>query len=83
MCRALAEALTVRADAVLTRAPTHRQQRNRAFAAEFLAPAEALRQRVPHRIVHEDAVAELAETFCVSTVVIERQLENHRIAQVA
>lgn len=83
MCRALAEALTVRADAVLTRAPTHRQKRNRAFAAEFLAPAEALRQRVPHWIVHEDAVAELAETFCVSAVVIERQLENHRIAQVA
>ena len=34
-CRALAEALTTDADALITKARTERQQRNRAFAAEF------------------------------------------------
>ena len=43
-CRGLAEVLvSANSDALLTQARSDRQQRNRAFAAEFLGPATALR----------------------------------------
>ena len=78
LCRALAEALTAPAtDAVLTGAPTPRQQRGRAFAAEFLAPAEALRGRVRGPLVREDDLSDLSAEFEVSPFVIGHQLENH------
>ena len=82
LCRALAEALTAPAtDAVLTGAPTHRQQRGRAFAAEFLAPAEALRDRVRGPVVREDDLSDLSAEFEVSPFVIGHQLENHGISR--
>lgn len=84
VCRALAEALDApEAEAVLTKAPTERQQRNRAFAAEFLAPASALRERVSDPVIHEDDLASLAAAFGVSELVVGHQVENHRIARVA
>lgn len=84
LCRALAEALTAPAtDAVLTGAPTHRQQRGRAFAAEFLAPAEALRDRVRGPVVREDDLSDLSAEFEVSPFVIGHQLENHGISRTA
>ena len=83
LCRALAEALTAPAtDAVLTGAPTHRQQRGRAFAAEFLAPAKALRDRVHGPVVRGDDLSDLSAEFGVSPLVIGHQVENHRIAEV-
>ena len=82
-CRALSEALSSPAsDAILTRAPTPRQQRGRAFAAEFLAPAAALRDRVHRRFLHEDDLSDLSAEFGVSPFVIGHQLENHGIAEV-
>lgn len=82
-CRALSEALCAPAsDAVLTRAPTPRQQRGRAFAAEFLAPASALRDRVHAPVLHEDDLSDLSAEFGVSPFVIGHQLENHGIAEV-
>lgn len=82
-CRALSEALCSPAsDAVLTRAPTPRQQRGRAFAAEFLAPAAALRDRVHRRFLHEDDLSDLSAEFGVSPFVIGHQLGNHEIAEV-
>lgn len=84
LCRALAEALDAPdADAVLTKAPTERQQRNRAFAAEFLAPSKALLERVSSSVLHEDDLADLAASFGVSVFVIGHQVQNHGIARIA
>ncbi|WP_420445839.1 ImmA/IrrE family metallo-endopeptidase [Candidatus Poriferisodalis sp.] len=80
-CRALAEALTTSNDALLTRANTERQQRNRAFAAEFLAPSASLAERVTGKFVDQDLVADLADEFGVSSYVIGHQIENHGIAE--
>ena len=81
-CRALAETLaSPNTDSLLTRAHSDRQQRNRAFAAEFLAPASALREQVSGSIVDGDDLDELASRFGVSTWVVEHQIVNHRIAE--
>ena len=82
-CRAIAEVLwRPRANALLTPAHTERQQCNRAFAAEFLAPSAGLRQRVRRTALDEDDVSELATEFGVSSLVIAHQLANHRICDV-
>jgi Zn-dependent peptidase ImmA (M78 family) len=83
-CRALCEYLHSRGDraALVTDADTVRQKRNRAFAAELLAPAAALRARVGTSIVTWDQTEEIAEEFGVSAFVIDHQLTNHRIAAV-
>ena len=80
-CRGLAEVLTSPGSpALLTQARSDRQQRNRAFAAEFLAPAAALQARVPRPTLDEEDVEELAAEFGVSSWLIAHQLENHQIA---
>ena len=81
LCRALAEVLTAGTATVLTKARTEQQQRNRAFAAEFLAPSASLREKIADRYVDHDHVTELAEEFGVSPYVIEHQLHNHDIAE--
>ena len=82
-CRALAEAISSDGDALITKGHTERQRCNRAFAAEFLAPSHTLRQRISHALVDGEEVDDLAEEFGVSTRVIEHQIVNHKIAQVA
>lgn len=65
---------------IVTRSRSERQKRNRAFAAEFLVPAEALREVLPeHDLTYED-VDDLAEQFGVSAAVIRHQIENHGLA---
>ena len=82
-CRGLAEVLaSPGTDTLLTRAHSERQQRNRAFAAEFLAPSSGLRWRVSRPVVDGDDIDELAAEFGVSSRVIEHQIRNHRIAEV-
>ena len=82
-CRALAEVVfSPGSDTFLTRAHSERQQRNRAFAAEFLAPSEGLRSRVSGSVADSDDIDELATEFGVSSLVIEHQVRNHRIARV-
>ncbi|MDE2906437.1 MAG: ImmA/IrrE family metallo-endopeptidase [Acidobacteriota bacterium] len=82
-CRGLAEVLTSPGSpALLTRAQSDRQQRSRAFAAEFLAPAAALQARVPRPVLDEEDVEELAAEFGVSPLLISHQLENHQIARI-
>ena len=82
-CRGLAEILTSPGSpALLTQARSDRQQRSRAFAAEFLAPAAALRTRVSRPVLDEEDVDELAAEFGVSPWLIAHQLENHRIARI-
>ena len=82
-CRALAEMLAPPGPgALLTRAYTERQQRGRAFAAEFLAPSSGLRAEVSRPVVDEKDIDELAAAFGVSSFVVKHQIENHRIADV-
>ncbi len=82
-CRALSEVLlSPDTDTLLTRAHSERQQRNRAFAAEFLAPSSGLRSRVSRRVVDGDDIDELGTEFGVSSLVIEHQIRNHGIARV-
>ena len=83
-CRALAEVLvSPGTDTLLTKAYSERQQRNRAFAAEFLAPATAIIERISGRaVVDSDDLDELADEFGVSSLVIEHQVRNHHIARV-
>ena len=82
-CRALAEVFaSPGTDMLITKAHSERQQRNRAFAAEFLAPSSSLRQRVSRPVVDGDDVDELAAAFGVSSWVIAHQIRNHHIAEV-
>ena len=82
-CRALAEVLaSPDTDMLLTKANSERQQRNRAFAAEFLAPSSGLQERISGQTVNGDQIDELADEFGVSSRVIEHQVQNHRVAQV-
>ena len=84
LCRALAEVLAAPStDTLLTRAHSERQQRNRAFAAEFLAPSTGLQQRLNGRgVVDGDDIDELATVFGVSSRVVEHQLRNHQLARI-
>ena len=83
-CRALAEVLTSpQTVALLTGAHSERQGRNRAFAAEFLAPSSGLRERVRRTVVDREEVDDLAWEFGVSSFVIQHQIENHEIARLA
>ena len=84
LCRALAEVLTSPStDTLLTRAHSERQQRNRAFAAEFLAPSAGLQPRLKgRRVVDSDDIDELALEFGVSPLVVGHQLRNHQLAEI-
>ena len=66
---------------LLTRAASWPQRASRAFAAELLAPAEALAARISSRVTSEQ-IADLASEFQVSQMVIQHQLSNHRLATV-
>lgn len=82
-CRALAETLEFpESDTLLTKARSERQQRNRAFAAEFLAPSSGLRDRISGSVVDDEYINELAVEFGVSPRVIEHQVKNHEIAKI-
>ena len=67
--------------ALVTAARTERQKRNRAFAAELLAPAGWLRDRNWGRVVEDEAIEEAAEELGVYSEVVRRQLVNHRIIE--
>ena len=82
-CRALFEYLTVPAGQplIVTRARSERQKRNRAFAAEFLVPAELLREALPGPVVGDEDIDALAAGFGVSPSVVRHQIENHELAR--
>ena len=52
------------------------QKASRAFAAEFLAPRQVLLSRLHQSTADQQILNLLSEEFCVSTIVIEKQLEN-------
>ena len=66
---------------LLTRSVTPPQRTARAFAAELLAPAEALAKRVSGRLNDQD-VDNLATEFMVSQQLIRHQVENHNLGYV-
>ena len=80
LCRALSDHLLSGQRSLVTRTGTEHQQRNRAFAAEFLAPAESIKQRISGDRVGEEDVEELAHEFQVSDLVIHHQIQNHKLA---
>jgi hypothetical protein len=84
LCRGLFEYLysSTRQSALITGANTEQQKRNRAFAAEFLAPASALRGRITDPTLTWEQAEEIAAEFGVSVYIVRYQLENHHIAQV-
>jgi hypothetical protein len=84
-CRGLFEYLTAPGmpSALVTVAWTDRQKCNRAFAAEFLAPAHWLRERIDRTQVSPDEMDDWAQELGVSTVVVGHQIENHRLADLA
>lgn len=61
---------------LLTNSAAYSQRMTRAFAAELLAPSEALSKLVSGRL-HDTNVEELAEEFEVSPQLIGHQVENH------
>jgi hypothetical protein len=77
-CRPLSGQHRVR---VVTRTQTEHQQRNRAFAAEFLTPAESIREHLPTDRLSDEDLEDLAQQFGVSFV-IRHQIENHGLARV-
>lgn len=84
-CRGLLELLIGgnSPSALVTAARTPRQKRNRAFAAELLAPADWLRQKDWGRIIEDESIEEAAEELGVYSEVVRRQLVNHGIVDAA
>ena len=83
--RALGDYLgrTTQGPAILSGLATDRQAQSRAFAAEFLVPAEALRKKLRSDHIPLDDVDALADEFGVSSYVVRHQIENHGLAQIA
>ena len=67
---------------MLSSLATDRQAQSRAFAAEFLVPAESLRRRLSGDSVDAERTDELAQEFRVSSELIRRQIQNHDLARV-
>ena len=84
IARALGEYLgrSTPGPSLLSSLPTDRQAQSRAFAAEFLAPAEALRQRLAGNDLEPERVDDLAEEFGVSSQLIRHQVRNHDLATI-
>lgn len=85
-CRALFEYLHDEESAagIVASTRSERQKRNRAFAAEFLAPASEIRRRIGRvRTVTADQIEALSEEFGTSEWVIRHQIENHGLANLA
>ena len=83
-CRAIFEHLTLPSGvfAAVSKLRTERQQMSRAFAAEFLAPHQRLKNDLSGALVYGDEVDDLADAYGVSAFVIRHQIENHRLARV-
>lgn len=77
-CRALGEYFTMgeKKVSVVSSKESWGQQRNRAFAAEFLVPVQLLQERIAESSVHAEQIDALAEEFHVSSRLIRHQLGN-------
>ncbi len=80
-CRLLAAAI-LRGDGgaqLATKSSTDGQKANRAFAAEFLAPAAGIRLRLAAGHLDAEEIEDIASEFAVSPVVIQHQIHNHQL----
>ena len=68
------------AASILSSLATDAQACSRAFAAELLAPAKSLRERLNEGLATPDKVDALAGEFGVAPLVIRHQIENHALA---
>jgi hypothetical protein len=84
-CRAIYEYLFSEDNSIslITRTNIEKQKKNRAFAAEFLVPAEKLREKIDQTFISEEYIDELANEFNVDSLVIRHQVENHNIGQLS
>ena len=85
MARALGLYLwpTPRREGLVTTGLTSEQKRNRAFAAELLAPSAELRATISGTVVSGDELDQIANRYGVTSELIRRQLTNHGIAMVS
>ena len=67
---------------MLSSLATDSQAQSRAFAAEFLAPAESLRWRIAGDSVDIEQADDLGREFGVSTELIRRQIQDHGLARI-
>ena len=67
---------------LLSSLSTDRQAQSRAFAAEFLAPAHALQQRLEGSDLEPERADDLAGEFGVSSQLIRHQVRNHDLATI-
>ena len=65
---------------ILSSLITDRQAQSRAFAAQFLAPADSLRARLDGEFLDEEKIDDLGYEFGVAGHVIRHQIENHGLA---
>ncbi len=84
LCRALFEYLSdpEPSAAIITRSRSERQKRNRAFAAEFIAPEDRLRDMIGTAWIAEEDIQEIAQNLGASEFVIRHQIINHGIANI-
>lgn len=83
-CRALFEFLhsPAQTPSLISAAISEKQKRNRAFAAELLAPERLIRERMSTDSIDWGEVEDLATKFEVSAYVIAHQIENHQLGEV-
>lgn len=65
---------------ILNSLATDRQAQSRAFAAQFLAPADSIRARLDDGHHEDGVIDEIGSEFGVSSEVIRRQIVNHQLA---
>ena len=67
---------------LLSSLETARQAQSRAFAAELLAPAAALRGKIAGDRADIEQISDLGSEFDVSDWVIRHQIRNHNLAEI-
>jgi len=65
---------------LISRSQGRLQRESRAFAAELLAPAAAIRAVLDSDVVDDDEIEELAGRFNVRPKLVRHQIENHGLA---
>lgn len=83
-CRALFDYVSAQRPlpALVVDTHTEQQRRNRAFAAEFLAPAHLIHRKIRGTTVGGEEIHDIAGEFGVSDFVVKHQIENHHLASV-
>ncbi len=81
LCRGLADYFfSPHTPSLIVNAATEQQKRNRAFAAELLAPAETIQHCLAGGETSQEEIDEIAYILGVSSHVVLHQVENHDLA---